>query len=432
MEENIIVDEYTSPSVIYLQEHGEFDDKEYIKKLGVKFEKNDDYEGIPKYLGICPQNLCASYYIGAEWLNEELALVVTPKMENIDYIEMFMCALKHTQSMQYFSKFYGIYANGKSIKTNAFNSLLTPLLVIHYLGLVGNIIEKGLRSDYIIREENLCSKIRGKIKVSQNIKYNNINKRNDRTYCQYQEYTVDTIENRVLKKALVFSKEIVRLFEKHSHELRSKIESLLTYFINVSDNVDVWELKNIRVNKIYKGYKEALNIAKMILQQYNYSLSQVHNDNISTPPFWIDMSRLYEVYVYSKLLDVYDEKQIAFQVEGYNKTAVDFIKIDEKVVIDTKYKPRYNDENAGILNDVRQISAYARDNEIIKRMGGEYQSYPCLIIYPKTVYGINEENKEDEICNSINEFSPISILDGASMISGFRDFYKLSVPLPIL
>lgn len=52
------------------------------------------------------------------------------------------------------------------------------------------------------------------------------------------------------------------------------------------------------------------------------------------------MSRLFELYVYSKLYHAYQDN-IRFQVPGYRKTAVDLIHIGERLIIDAKYKPKY-------------------------------------------------------------------------------------------
>lgn len=52
-----------------------------------------DYMGTPQCLAI-DSTLTASYYIGATWLVEqELPVIVLPKIPNIDYLEMFMVAL---------------------------------------------------------------------------------------------------------------------------------------------------------------------------------------------------------------------------------------------------------------------------------------------------------------------------------------------------
>lgn len=427
----------TLPNIIYLVEHKGFNINhiERIKELGIDFCETD-YECAPKYLGIHPQTLCASYFIGAEWLTDSHAVVVTPKISNLDFIEMFVCALKFEPSAKYFSKFYDINFNSKPIKTNVFNNQITPLIVIHFIALLKKITKRGLKKAYVMKNENLQSKIKGKIIVSQHIKQNVIPRREDRIFCQYQEYTVDNLENRILKKALIYAESYINSLSTHKSfaTLISIVNNIKSYFTEVSEDVELRELKSIVNNKIYKEYSEGIRIAKMILRKFNYSISETKISMDFTPAFWIDMSRLYEVYIYSKLYERYGDI-IKFQVMGYWKTAVDFVDTDKKIVIDTKYKPQYIESNGGIVEDIRQISAYARDSKILKTMGCSGNSLvDCLIIYPEKI--INNEHENDSTsddCAQLNSLDDIdSLLHKATPIKGYERFYKLSFMMPYL
>ncbi|MEG1738295.1 MAG: hypothetical protein RRX93_07525 [Bacteroidales bacterium] len=437
-ETNHVTNTLDVPSVFILEEHCCFDVKyrDFIRSLDVGFCETK-YEGVPKILGINGNSLESSYYIGADWLSEEhnRAVIVTPKMPKMDFVEMYMCALKFESAADYFSKFYGIDFDRKPIETDALSNQLTPLLIIHFLAILRRLSKRGLKRDYVIREDNLKSKVKGKIRVSQNIRLNDINKRNDRIYCQYQEYTVDNPENRLLKKALLFSQRYIHRLNKHNsyNDIRSVTNSLLSLFNDVSEEIKGYEVNRVASNKLFKEYKEAIRIAKMILRQFNFSISKTGIEPKTIPVFWIDMSRLYEVYVYTKLYESYDDK-IKFQVPGYRRTAVDFLKTDENVIIDTKYKPKYGGSNGGIIEDVRQISAYARDKKILKALGADQSLVPaCLIIYPEKMID-NEDKEEDEgadVCEELDKFTPDkSILSQATQINGYTKFYKLSVRLP--
>lgn len=427
----------TLPGIISLVEHQGFDSSyiEEIKELGINFCETD-YECAPKYLGIHPEKFCASYFIGAEWITDKHAVVITPKLPHLDFIEMFVCALKFEPAAKYFSKFYSIDFNSKPIKTDVFNNQITPLIVIHFIALLKKITKRGLKKAYVIRNENLQSKIKGKINISQHIKHNVILRREDRVHCQYQEYTVDNLENRILKKALIYTESYINSLSTHKSFaiLKSTVNNIITYFIEVSEDVDLRDLKSFVNNKIYKEYSESIRIAKMILRKFNYSISETKINSDFTPPFWIDMSRLYEVYVYSKLHERYGDS-IKFQVAGYWKTAVDFVDTDKKIIIDTKYKPQYNESNGGIVEDIRQISAYARDNKILKAMGHSQNNIAdCLIIYPEKM--IDNEHKDiddntNDECVELDSFAKVdNLLDKATPIKGYKHFYKLSFPMP--
>lgn len=425
----------TLPDIIPLQEHCGFkeDHIKEIKELGIDFCETN-YECAPKYLGIHPYTFCASYFIGAEWLTYNHAVVVTPKIPNLDFIEMFVCVLKFEPAAKYFSKFYAIDFNSKPIKTNVFNHQITPLIVIHFIALLKKITKRGLKKAYVLKDENLQSKIKGKIKISQHIKQNIIPRREYRVYCQYQEYTVDNLENRILKKALIYAESYISNLSCHKSFaiLMSSINNIKTYFVDVSENIELHELKSVVNNKIFKEYSEGIRIAKMILHKFNYSISDTKISSDFTPAFWIDMSRLYEVYVYSKLHERYGDV-IKFQVPGYWKTAVDFVDTDSKIVIDTKYKPQYNESNGGVVEDIRQISAYARDSKILKAMEcSENSIVDCLIIYPGKM--MDDEHKDDNTndeCIELNSFLEVdNLLNKATPIKGYKRFYKLSFPMP--
>lgn len=440
MDESILNNNTTTtlPDIIYLKEHESFNDDsiKIIKTLDIDFCETK-YECAPKYLGIHPEKFCASYIIGAEWLTDNHAIVVMPKIPNLDFIEMFVCALKFEPAAEYFSKFYSIDFKSKPIKTDIFNSQITPLIIIHFIALLRKITKRGLKKSYVMRDENLQSKIKGKIKISQHIKHNIMSCREDRVYCQYQEYTVDNLENRILKKALLYSESYIYGLSTHksSKQLITTINYIKSYFIDVSDKVELSELKTFTTNKLYKEYADGLRIAKMILKRFNYSISDTKINDDFTPVFWIDMARLYEVYVYSKLYEQYGEK-IKFQVPGYWRTAVDFIDTENKIVIDTKYKPKYNESNGGIIADVRQISAYARDCKILNAMSlNQNNIVDCLIIYPeKMIDNIHKDSNDtsDDECNELISFKNVSnLLNNASAINGYKRFYKLSFPMPI-
>lgn len=133
-----------------------------------------DYMGTPQCLAI-DSTLTASYYIGATWLVErELPVIVLPKIPNIDYLEMFMAALsvdsKHGEG--YFSKCYGIDFDKSPIETTENLSQLTPLLLVHYVTLMEQLVRYGLKRDYVIITKNLKNKVKGSLVISQQIKKN--------------------------------------------------------------------------------------------------------------------------------------------------------------------------------------------------------------------------------------------------------------------
>lgn len=403
----------------------------------------DDYMGTPTKLGIQKSDdnsIRASYYIGTTWLDDTKTLpaFVTPKLDQddirVDFIEMFVTALNvdSLTEAEYFSKCYGISVDEPAIDTpSQITDILTPLLLLHYITLVRIAIKNGLKRDYISVEENLKGRVKGRLLIHRNLLFNEIQNRKDRIFCQYQEFSVNTPENRLLKKALIFAKTALRNFASSDHKSEitkhlQLIDTLLSYFKDVDDNVILSQISHTSHNKVYKNYTEAIRVAKLILRRYDYSLDKASSELNSNPPFWIDMPRLYELYVLKKLSETFPGK-IEFQVEGHGygncRPTVDYIKKDNdpnlRYIIDAKYKTLY--EQSLKLDDIRELSGYARDLTILKELGFKDTDaipiVPCIIIHPSEL--TSEEDTDRLVYNLLQK-----------KIRGYEQFYHFRLPCP--
>lgn len=370
----------------------------------------------------------ASYVIGAEWIDDKEALVVTTKrgMEEIDFLTMFMMCFSSNLSVESFAEIYNIDSEAPVIHAPSLKGVLSPLIVLHFLGVVSRI--KSLKKGYVHYSENL-KKVKGHIQVMKNERKNVASKRFDRVFCDFDEYTVDIPENRLIKKALLFSSQILRtITENHSIGNRCKLmlSKSLALFENVSDEVQIKEVSLIKGHKLFSEYNEAVRLAKLILRRYDYSISKTSSLDENVPPFTLDMSLLYEHYVYGLLNEAYGDK-ISYQFHG--KTGVpDFLYCSTgfKAILDTKYIPKY--ESSSLDNNViRQLSGYSRDIPILRKLGYEdmdeespIPNIPCVIIYPKEGSDVKnpfQNKKLRDLCTS-----PVRKL---------ARFYKVCVPLPV-
>lgn len=389
--------------------------------------KKDGYMGAPTHLGI-NENLEASYYIGADWLVEkQLALVVLPKVEKIDFVQMLVGALcvGGQAEADYFAQCYGIEMGEAPIDNKAAQNLLTPLILIHYLSLVERLVRYGLRKDYRTVEENLRGKVKGHLMLQRHLRKNVIAKREDMAYCRYQVYTMDIPINRLLKRALVFAEKMLQEFMAHHASyaaIQCKMNRVMTAFAGVSDEIEISPVHHVPQNALYRHYADAVKVAKLILKRYDYSLSNISNAYSETPPFWIDMSRLYEMYVLGKLREQY-ANHILFQVQGFGQSKADYVHVGEKLIVDAKYKPQYKKSNEGLLDDVREISGYARDKKILKAGGmdaDENIEVRCVIVYP------TEANSQ-----KASDMSK-PLWERADEIREFRNFRKIGMEVPIM
>lgn len=381
------------------------------------------------------RKLNTSYFIGVDWITKDLAIYVEPKVNELDaqtnYLFMLFSALKHPEVANHTDDLFEIKWDSPEIEITQQQDLLTPLLVVQFLKVVKEIVRKGLKKSYYKVENNLYANVKGKVLVSQTIKKNLLKNKPLNTYCSYDEFGLNGLENRLLKKALVFVKRYLPTMKNlHAEEYSTEVFNYINpSFEFVSEEVELNDVKHTKTNSFYKEYDEGLRLAKLILKRFGYNISTTRQNTIKTPPFWIDMSKLFELYVLGILKNEFHD-EIHFQFGStQNETYYgqpDFIlkKKGKETIIDAKYKKQYQPEtvnfNEYLIKDIRQLSGYARDNKIIEFLGiNPAPIIDCLIIYPK-----NEFLKPNE--------KPNISLDDKTEIKQFNHFYKIGVKLPVI
>jgi 5-methylcytosine-specific restriction enzyme subunit McrC len=388
--------------------------------------------------------LQSSYYIGIDWIPEtSSSIYIAPKLntkfkedgtpkdnlkfegiQQTDYLQMLFSALKHPEIAKYTDDLFDIKWDEKLIAITQQQDLLTPLLVVQFLRVVQQIVRKGMKKSYYKVEQNLYSKVKGKILVGQTIKQNLLKNKPLNTYCTFDEFGVNGLENRLLKKALVFVRRYLPTLKiPHSEKYTSEVLNfVMPAFEMVSEEVSLNDCKQTKTNAFYKEYEEGIRLAKLILKRFGYNISNTQQTITQTPPFWIDMSKLFELYVLGLLKEKYPNQILYGKNETKAKYGIpDYLlnTENEKTIIDAKYKPIYIGDQYEIA-DIRQLSGYSRDKGVLKTLGYKADSeqenivVKCLIIYPdQSVKNEKLENTETEIPE-------------------FVKFYKQPVRLPVL
>jgi len=374
--------------------------------------------------------LHVNYYVGVDWIQRnESFIYVTPKLNDekneTDYFKMLFSCMKHPEIAKYCQNLYEIKFDEPYIKINQQQDLITPLLMIRYLQVLKSIVKKGLKKSYYQVEENLSSKIKGRVIVSKTLKQNLLRNRVNKTICNFEVYGTDCSENKILKSALKFVEAYLLKYQQFSDDFSPLINFCKPAFREVNESsFDLHLVKRRKINVFFQEYKEALDLAEMIIKRFSYNLREIEETVASVPPFWIDMPKLFELYVLGLLKDRYGP-EIKFQAKGHYGEP-DFLlnSENEKIIIDTKYKRIYqgNESSKSRFNsdDIRQICGYARDKKILSKLGyktTELQKIvvDCLIIYP-------DQNASEEL--------PLSIKQ--SEIEQFIQFYKVAIKLPTL
>ncbi|MGP1479430.1 MAG: 5-methylcytosine restriction system specificity protein McrC [Capnocytophaga sp.] len=377
--------------------------------------------------------LQAGYYIGALWLVKHHKFVyIEPKMNKkqiaegspaqeewaeIDYLKMLLSITgldpKDTQDL------IKIYWDEPPITIEQQKDTLTPFLMVQFLLLLKRIVRKGLKKSYYTVEENLNSRIKGKIQLGKHLKQNVLKNKLTAHVCRYQEFGMDSLENRFLKKVLQFIISFKNTHPNYFAANDKSIRELITYcsphFELISEEINIENLKKLTTNTFFKEYEEAICIGKHILKRFSYNITETTQQKVTIPPFWIDMPKLFELYVYKKLQEQFGGREEVLYHFIADYTELDFLldTPEYKIVIDAKYKPIYEDSR--VIDDIRQVSGYARLEKVYQKLGldGSNELIDCLIIYP-----------------SLDEDTNFNLKD--KKIAGYRNIYKQGISIPLI
>jgi len=346
----------------------------------------------------------------------------------VNYIKMLLDAMSHPMIAKECKDLVRIEWEDQPITIEQQDDSLTPFLVVQFLQLLRQIVRKGLKKSYYKVRENLNNRVKGKILVSQQIKQNVLKNRFTKTYCEYQVFGEDNAENQFLKKVFRFVTAYISNHRSYFLDNQNFLEELVNYirpsFEHIGDLEGEEVLRHFKHNPFFKEYKEAIKIGGYILKRFGYNISRAtDSQTLLTPPFWIDMPRLFELYVYQKLLqdNEHDTSKIKYQFSTYGN-ALDILIKDEKrpMVIDAKYKLQY--ENSLVHQDIRQVAGYARLNKVRKELDiTDDRNIDCLIIYPN----LNNTSIVPE------EFKLSSISQDMEQIQGYYKVHKFGISMPI-
>lgn len=196
------------------------------------------------------------------------------------------------------------------------------LYALSFINFCYSLCKKGIKRKLIHKEENLTAKVRGRIDIQKNIRKNASNGRNDRFYCKYIDFSMDTIENRILKSALTKCKKII----ERKFEMNSKIVGRLYYCMNALSSVKSVPIRNkdfnnVNVTGLYSYYKPLIKLAKCIIGQKYYSYTTDDGNTVInsmyTVPFMINMETVFEFYTRTIFKENIDKNR--FYLEKYSK-----------------------------------------------------------------------------------------------------------------
>lgn len=365
-----------------------------------------------------------SYLIGLDYISKDLSVIVEPKFDSnqkafsIDFYKILFESLPYVKFSEDVSNIYHVDFSKPKIEINQKDDYLTPILVIQFISYLDNICHRGLQKGYYWVDNNLINKVKGKIMVKETMKKNHLKSNYNKTYCKYQEFGVDTLENKFLKFAFQFCVNYLNQFNEL--EIINNFESKIGFIKSTLEKVKLETATRnpiqIKKNPMFPVYESALKLANLILKRNAFNITNTTSCKIETYPYWIDMSKIFELHVLKLLRKAFKEG-VYYQKEYGDRIPDIILNLDAvKAVIDVKYKD-YAKRSVDI-EDIRQVAAYARMKPLFTDLKMENNEIlDAIIIYPK----VGSENQSLNI-DSINMKNELN----------YHNIFKLDVGVPLI
>lgn len=190
--------------------------------------------------------------------------------------------------------------------------------VYEYIQQLLVICKRVLKQQSIPYEENLSCKVKGKILINKQIKYNLSRGRIDRNYCQFNKMSIDNIENRILKYALYLCEK----WSKDNHNFMSEDIRFCHNILKAVKLVKITcaDIRSVKVNKAYKDYQRGIESAKNIISRMTFHFSGNGSASVTANkvrPFFFRMDLLFELYCRVLIREAL--KGTHFRMEDYSQ-----------------------------------------------------------------------------------------------------------------
>lgn len=278
------------------------------------------------------------------------------------------------------------------------------------------IVKRGLKCSYETIEEN-ATFFKGKMKFSQQIKFNHSHK--ERNYVEYDAYTVNRPENRLLKATLLY-------LHKHSASSRNKndIKTLLNIFSEVEASTDFKsDFEKYVPDRNMKDYTTALLWSRVFLT--GKSFTSFSGSEVALALLF-PMETLFESYVATLLkkhlmplgysVSAQDKSYHLFDDPKRFAMRPDIVirkKSDGTIfIMDTKWKILSDCKaNYGISQaDMYQMYAYQK----------KYGAENVTLLYPKTEKGLPDNIEFKSLDNVVVKVLFVDLFDVQNSIGSIK------------
>ena len=255
-----------------------------------------------------------------------------------------------------YTKELDIKLNSPAILNQVSNPFL-EVLIREYAVSLFDCLKKQTPKAYIRHEEN-NSFMKGKLKVSEHIRYNSVNQA--RFYCEYDEFSEDNILNRLF----LYVTQCLSSITEDSYN-KKVLNLIKNYYCDITfTRIDKFKARTIKLFRNQSIFDKPLKLAKMFIEQSTIDMSKNKFENIAL--MW-DMNKLFEEFIaqlFKRFMPEYHphaqkgKRLLKTDVGKYRNTYVDILlEKPQPIIIDTKYK-KFSNIGDFLNADVFQVSTY--------------------------------------------------------------------------
>ena len=265
---------------------------------------------------------------------EEHIIKISPKIPNANYYGMLKYALQLGKVLK----------DPIPIKKD---SDFWQYLVWFFLKSLEFLFKRNLYSNYVEIEENL-NLVRGKIDFTQHLLHNF--NRPDKIYCRFTEFTMNVLENQLIKTTLhklIYGFQLVPFPVDIKKPLRRFYDEL--GFVDLILTNPKLSFKSIIYTRLNNHYKEILQICELILREQSSELTK--RDSKSGFELIVDTDELFQDFINGMLnqrnrkeklgLKIIYQKGVPYDRPEKRHHFPDFRikKGQNEIILDTKYYP---------------------------------------------------------------------------------------------
>ncbi len=385
--------------------------------------------------------LMASYYSGCTWIRTgegRFYLNILPKGEERSLYSMLTSIWNNEYTrlelLKNFNEYFHLFPEEELVPLESvYTGIFTLITLFSYVYTIEFLVKKGLKKEMITCINDM-KRPKGKILLKETFQKFHSKGYLDRVISAYVTLTEDSLVNRLLKYSLYwildYSSGLAK-FDKGSSsydllgELRDRARYLLKYFSSVSftdsfedSNFDFLFKKSFS-SLFFPEYRLALDLLRTLLRLRGV-VPPVHagspKSRMFVVPYVVNMPSLYELFVLSRFLQIFEGSSYILQKEMRPSDRVDILikrKNGKDMIVEVKYiyTEAINDEELKkekLKEHISQVGRYA-----FNRYFKSPSDVDIVLVYPSIDSGTREFFKNYNVvlceCPPDNENKPTFI-----------------------